>query len=106
MESAAIAVTVPRAVFAAPWAKVVAAHARTHATSNGLRNRFIVAPATTAGGLLLHHCFVRDAHFGGVHFAAHVVIAHLHAIAVPHRSEEHTSELQSRFGISYAVFCL
>src|ERR1043166_4881267 len=23
-----------------------------------------------------------------------------------HRSEEHTSELQSRFGISYAVFCL
>src|ERR1043166_8932214 len=29
--------------------------------------------------------------------------------AFPHRStrsEEHTSELQSRFGISYAVFCL
>src|ERR1043166_9645149 len=27
--------------------------------------------------------------------------------AVPtRRSEEHTSELQSRFGISYAVFCL
>jgi len=25
---------------------------------------------------------------------------------VPSRSEEHTSELQSRFGISYAVFCL
>src|ERR1043166_9998840 len=24
----------------------------------------------------------------------------------PMRSEEHTSELQSRFGISYAVFCL
>src|ERR1043166_9826244 len=24
----------------------------------------------------------------------------------PRRSEEHTSELQSRFGISYAVFCL
>src|ERR1043166_9959349 len=24
----------------------------------------------------------------------------------PIRSEEHTSELQSRFGISYAVFCL
>src|ERR1043166_3046412 len=24
----------------------------------------------------------------------------------PGRSEEHTSELQSRFGISYAVFCL
>src|ERR1043166_4910744 len=29
------------------------------------------------------------------------------APAVPgDRSEEHTSELQSRFGISYAVFCL
>src|ERR1043166_5500241 len=28
-------------------------------------------------------------------------------LAFPHpRSEEHTSELQSRFGISYAVFCL
>src|ERR1043166_2863289 len=26
--------------------------------------------------------------------------------AVISRSEEHTSELQSRFGISYAVFCL
>src|ERR1043166_9322651 len=25
---------------------------------------------------------------------------------LPVRSEEHTSELQSRFGISYAVFCL
>src|ERR1043166_2045060 len=24
---------------------------------------------------------------------------------IPDRSEEHTSELQSRFGISYAVFC-
>jgi len=27
-------------------------------------------------------------------------------IFVAYRSEEHTSELQSRFGISYAVFCL
>src|ERR1043166_10169745 len=27
-------------------------------------------------------------------------------ISQPIRSEEHTSELQSRFGISYAVFCL
>src|ERR1043166_1383424 len=25
---------------------------------------------------------------------------------IDYRSEEHTSELQSRFGISYAVFCL
>src|ERR1043166_8101457 len=29
-----------------------------------------------------------------------------HWIDYPDRSEEHTSELQSRFGISYAVFCL
>src|ERR1043166_9204234 len=28
------------------------------------------------------------------------------ARALTTRSEEHTSELQSRFGISYAVFCL
>src|ERR1043166_6932990 len=27
------------------------------------------------------------------------------AVFYPIRSEEHTSELQSRFGISYAVFC-
>src|SRR3546814_9286126 len=27
-------------------------------------------------------------------------------VAVPHRSEEHTSELQSLMRISYAVFCL
>src|ERR1043166_1819023 len=27
-------------------------------------------------------------------------------VPVEERSEEHTSELQSRFGISYAVFCL
>src|ERR1043166_9893558 len=33
--------------------------------------------------------------------------AQLHqAVDLAHRSEEHTSELQSRFGISYAVFCL
>src|SRR3546814_5469425 len=34
---------------------------------------------------------------------------HLHprdAAPVPHRSEEHTSELQSLMRISYAVFCL
>src|SRR3546814_4513819 len=29
-----------------------------------------------------------------------------HAAAGPHRSEEHTSELQSLMRISYAVFCL
>src|ERR1043166_9854545 len=29
-----------------------------------------------------------------------------HPMKIYGRSEEHTSELQSRFGISYAVFCL
>src|ERR1043166_10343574 len=32
--------------------------------------------------------------------------AGLRAVRRGQRSEEHTSELQSRFGISYAVFCL
>src|ERR1043166_2834879 len=31
---------------------------------------------------------------------------HLESAEPSNRSEEHTSELQSRFGISYAVFCL
>src|ERR1043166_8129594 len=35
-----------------------------------------------------------------------VGVGHDDAIAEDARSEEHTSELQSRFGISYAVFCL
>src|SRR3546814_4675064 len=33
-------------------------------------------------------------------------VAHVLALAVDHRSEEHTSELQSLMRISYAVFCL
>src|ERR1043166_1230103 len=33
-------------------------------------------------------------------------VAHRGARLVAQRSEEHTSELQSRFGISYAAFCL
>src|ERR1043166_3917261 len=37
---------------------------------------------------------------------ADVTIVDLAAVAPYSRSEEHTSELQSRFGISYAVFCL
>src|ERR1043166_8034923 len=35
-----------------------------------------------------------------------VVVTSLDFPTVAYRSEEHTSELQSRFGISYAVFCL
>src|SRR3546814_4472653 len=31
---------------------------------------------------------------------------HRHVLFQPHRSEEHTSELQSLMRISYAVFCL
>src|SRR3546814_9395049 len=31
---------------------------------------------------------------------------HRHQLALDHRSEEHTSELQSLMRISYAVFCL
>src|SRR3546814_9227026 len=38
--------------------------------------------------------------------ATHAVIARAEAAADQHRSEEHTSELQSLMRISYAVFCL
>src|SRR3546814_3137674 len=40
--------------------------------------------------------------------AGHDDVQHLRALAekVHHRSEEHTSELQSLMRISYAVFCL
>src|SRR3546814_8164026 len=41
----------------------------------------------------------------GHHRMILVVIA-VHAVAPDHRSEEHTSELQSLMRISYAVFCL
>src|ERR1043166_10080706 len=37
---------------------------------------------------------------------ARIGITHNHVANQRLRSEEHTSELQSRFGISYAVFCL
>src|SRR3546814_5194528 len=33
-------------------------------------------------------------------------IGNTHFVAIPFRSEEHTSELQSLMRISYAVFCL
>src|ERR1043166_10322641 len=42
-------------------------------------------------------CAVRKAHERGMRWRTPIW---------NHRSEEHTSELQSRFGISYAVFCL
>src|SRR3546814_2256167 len=43
------------------------------------------------------------------HYARGIAAAAVAAgwrIAIPHRSEEHTSELQSLMRISYAVFCL
>src|SRR3546814_3646535 len=46
-------------------------------------------------GLLARVVAARSAAFRG-----------FHALAVDHRSEEHTSELQSLMRISYAVFCL
>src|ERR1043166_10073558 len=47
--------------------------------------------------------FVRAITF---YLAANVQQAQFLAASAQTRSEEHTSELQSRFGISYAVFCL
>ena len=41
---------------------------------------------------------------GGAGFVGKHVVAQLEALGA--RSEEHTSELQSQFRISYAVFCL
>src|SRR3546814_7809144 len=52
----------------------------------------LVAPLMTSSTLLF---------YGGVAFAYYLVLP-----TVFHRSEEHTSELQSLMRISYAVFCL
>src|SRR3546814_3117534 len=43
---------------------------------------------------------------GRAHHEAIQALAGVHAEPLPHRSEEHTSELQSLMRISYAVFCL
>src|SRR3546814_5451545 len=43
---------------------------------------------------------------GGVHSSSSALPARCSSCAVPYRSEEHTSELQSLMRISYAVFCL
>src|ERR1043166_6296286 len=43
---------------------------------------------------------------GAEHGAEHVERRAADRTSPGDRSEEHTSELQSRFGISYAVFCL
>src|SRR3546814_4762898 len=41
--------------------------------------------------------------YGAIYFGFHDVLVHQR---ISHRSEEHTSELQSLMRISYAVFCL
>src|ERR1043166_840946 len=45
-------------------------------------------------------------HNASHNFNAHVTSSYVTGSHADVRSEEHTSELQSRFGISYAVFCL
>src|SRR3546814_8531137 len=49
---------------------------------------------------------VRQVHLGGPGRHGESVATGLRAIRARHRSEEHTSELQSLMRISYAVFCL
>src|ERR1043166_2203076 len=52
---------------------------------------------------------MRQTFFDGAVKSFQMVIPDFGTVAGPFqitRSEEHTSELQSRFGISYAVFCL
>src|SRR3546814_10687896 len=51
----------------------------------------------------------RDQHVGQAAFQFQYLLARLPAddrLEIAHRSEEHTSELQSLMRISYAVFCL
>src|SRR5213075_3420876 len=58
--------------------------------------------STQQGTLFPYTTLFRSHDFGPAVFHPH------HLVTVPHqhRSEEHTSELQSRLVISYAVFCL
>src|SRR3546814_7331155 len=63
-----------------------------------VRNRFEEQPACVVRGLIDN--FERP---GGGRFERRKLGA---SILRPHRSEEHTSELQSLMRISYAVFCL
>src|ERR1043166_6693599 len=51
----------------------------------------------------VHDLVVTDNSMSGMTGAE---MAHIIKLRSPSTSEEHTSELQSRFGISYAVFCL
>src|ERR1043166_4005911 len=62
-------------------------------------NRLLV-PTCPSCGIVGHNNGLPD-HLQTIH----ALVAYEY-IFKDHRSEEHTSELQSRFGISYAVFCL
>src|ERR1043166_9888345 len=72
-------------------------------TLHGMVSHLLEFPGLQRAGLakkMLIHSYQADVVqvSGGAHLAG---LGGAHA-----RSEEHTSELQSRFGISYAVFCL
>src|ERR1043166_5640609 len=75
-----------------------------HHSSHGPRD--VLLPIVTLGFYGLRRFRPRSLY----NFTALLILAAWLAATVVvysyHRSEEHTSELQSRFGISYAVFCL
>src|SRR3546814_3493952 len=84
---------------------------------NGIRRRIstswsILMAASFSPSLLLVLCLLRPGGrcpplFGGHHhLESRIAPAQLVIAALLHRSEEHTSELQSLMRISYAVFCL
>src|SRR5216110_1445308 len=61
---------------------------------------------TSSHTLSLHDALPISAAFGPAQAASYAVAAAVTRLASGSRSEEHTSELQSRELISYAVFCL
>src|SRR3546814_9788607 len=64
-------------------------------------------PVGSAEGHLRHRHARRGHQRADPHGAAHRPLeVRRHPHPPPHRSEEHTSELQSLMRISYAVFCL
>src|SRR3546814_4795797 len=69
----------------------------------GCRTDDLQAPAPGAA-LVVDRAVGRDA--GGVFGEGLHLHQAAHAVGADHRSEEHTSELQSLMRISYAVFCL
>src|ERR1043166_5978491 len=71
-----------------------------------IRQFAVGRPQITAADLAGHLSDPRSGRFDALALETGFVHAEHLAVALPPlRSEEHTSELQSRFGISYAVFC-